>query len=38
MESMPYRDVFEMLSEDRVWYLRRLHKQLKREAELAKKR
>jgi len=37
MEGMTYGDVERMLSVDREWYLRRLHKQLKKEAEQMKR-
>lgn len=37
MEAMTFGDIQGMRSEDRVWYLRRLNKQLKREAEQSKK-
>lgn len=37
MKGMTYGDVERMLSSDRIWYLNRLHEQLKSEADEVKK-
>ena len=37
MEGMTYGDVMAMPSRERIWYLRRLHRQLKKEADEMKK-
>jgi hypothetical protein len=37
MEGMTYGDVERMMTVDREWYLKRLHKQLKKEADAMKR-